>query len=124
MMEWTLAILFGVAILLFILSFVKTNQSSKQIEQHIDHINFSLMDEINMMKQQIRGLELDSEITAQEAGLSSDRHLLREILDFHKRGYSFESIALKKHLTEIEIENLLTPYIKSKNEGGKVENDS
>ena len=70
MMEWTLAILFIVAIILFILSFAKTNQSSKQVEQQIDQISFSLMDEINKLQQQIRCLELDSEITAQKAGLN------------------------------------------------------
>lgn len=124
MMEWTLAILFAVAILLFILSFIKTKQSSKKVEQQIDHITFSLMDEINKMKEQIRSLEFDAEITAQEAGLSSDRTLLREVLDMHRRGYSFESIAEKKQRTTVEIESMLIPYIKSKNEGGKVANDS
>lgn len=54
---------------------------------------------------------------------SEKRSLLREVLDLHKRGYSFESIALKTKQTENEIENLLTPYIKTKNERSKVAND-
>jgi hypothetical protein len=120
MMGWTLAILFAVAIVLFILSFIKAEQSSKQLEKQIDHITFSFTDEMNKMKEQIRSLEFDAEIIAQEAGLCLDRDLLRDVLDMHRRGYSIESIAEKKQLTAAEIESLLTPYTSSKNEGGQM----
>ena len=127
MMEWTLAILFGIAILLLILSFLKTMQSSSKMEQHIDLLSFSFNDEVSQLQQKIRNIELDAEITAQEAGIlagsSKQRILLRDVLDLHKRGYSFESIATKKELTKNEIEHLLAPYTITKDERSKVAND-
>ncbi|MBS4176711.1 hypothetical protein [Lederbergia citrea] len=126
-MEWTLAILFGAAILLLILSFIKSKQSSSKIEQQMDQLSFSLMDEVYELQQKIRNVEIDAEITAQEAGIlagsSKRRILLRDALDLHKRGYSFESIAAKNQLTKNEIEHLLAPYIKTKEERSKVAND-
>ena len=127
MMEWALAILFGIAILLLILSFLKTMQSSSKVEQHIDLLSFSFNDEVSQLQQKIRNIELDAEITAQEAGIlagsSKQRILLRDVLDLHKRGYSFESIATKKELTKNEIEHLLAPYTITKDERSKVAND-
>lgn len=123
MMEWTLAILFGTAVVLFILSFLKTMHSSKEVQQQIDHLSFSLLEEITILQEKVRNIELDAEITAQEMGTSTDRLLLREVLDLHKRGYSFESIATKKQLTTDEIEHLLTPYIKTKDERSNGTND-
>ncbi len=127
MMEWALAILFGAAILLLILSFLKTMRISSKVEQHIDLLSSSFNDEVYQLQQKIRNIELDAEITAQEAGIlagsSKQRILLRDVLDLHKRGYSFESIATKKKLTKNEIENLLAPYIKTKEERGKVANE-
>lgn len=118
MMEWTLAILFGAAVLLLILSFYKTVQSSSKVEQQIDQLTYTFMNDVNQIQQQIRNIELDAEITAQEAGVlagsSSQRIMVREALDLHKRGYSFESIATKIQLTENEVEQLLAPYIKTK----------
>lgn len=126
-MEWTLAFLFGAAVLLLILSFYKTLQSSSKAEQQIDQLTFTFMNEVDQIQEQIRNIELDAEITAQEAGIlagtSSQRILMREVLDLHKRGYSYESIATKKQLTESEIEQMLAPYIKTKNERSKVSND-
>ena len=127
MMEWTLAVLFGAAVLLIIFSFVKTKQSSKAAEQQIDQLSFTFMDEVHQLQQQIRNIEIDAEITAREAGLlagsSKHRILVREALDLQRRGYSIESIALKKQLTTKEIESLLAPYITKEDEGSKVTND-
>lgn len=126
-MEWALTILFGAAAVLLILSFTKTKQSSKQIEQQIEEVSFTFMDELNKVQQQIRNMELDAEITVTEAGLlantSKHRHLLREVLDLHKRRYSFESIAEKTQLTKDEVEQLLTPYMKVTDEGSKAVNE-
>lgn len=127
MMEWVLAILFGAAVLLLILSFFKTRETSK-VEQQIEDISLSFMDEVHQLQQQIRNIEIDAEITAQEAGIlaasSSQRILLRDVLDLHKRGYSFESIATKKRMTPYEIEQLLAPYIKNKEERSKGAHES
>ena len=68
-MEWTIVILFAAAILLLILSFVKTKQSSKTVDQQIEELSYSFTNEIKQLQQQIRNMELDAEITAQEAGI-------------------------------------------------------
>ncbi|PJN90234.1 hypothetical protein CVN76_12265 [Bacillus sp. mrc49] len=124
-MEWALVILFGAAVLLFILSFIK--KDSVKMDEQMEQLASSFGDEMSVLQEKIRNIEIDAEITAQEAGVlalsSEKRSLLREVLDLHKRGYSTESIALKTKHPENEIENLLTPYIKAKNERRTVAND-
>ncbi|MDQ0272473.1 hypothetical protein [Cytobacillus purgationiresistens] len=123
-MEWVLAILLGLAVVLLILSFVKAKQTTSQQELHIDQVSFSLMDEIHQLQQQIKRMEIDAEITANESGVSSHtsdhRMLLREIIDLYRRGYSYESIASKKKIAVQEAERLLAPYGKHKVERSKV----
>ncbi|MGG4265876.1 hypothetical protein [Peribacillus simplex] len=125
MMEWTLIILFGVAVLLFILSFIK--KDSVKVDSQLEQLAITFGDEMNVLQEKIRNIEIDAEITVQEAGIlamsSEKRNLLREVLDLHKRGYSIESIALKTKQTENEVEGLLTPYIKTKSERRNVAND-
>ncbi|MGE7764840.1 hypothetical protein [Peribacillus sp. NPDC096540] len=125
MMEWALVILFGVGVLLFILSFIK--KDSIKVDQQLEQLACTFGDEVNQLQEKIRKIEIDTEITAQETGIlagsSEQRLLLREVLDLHKRGYSFESIALKTKQSENEIERLLTPYIKTNNERRNVAND-
>lgn len=127
-MEWALVFLFGTATLLLILSFFKNRQTLKTEQREIDMLSVSLMKEINELQKQIRHLELDGEITAQEAGVkaisSQERLLLRDLLDFYKRGYSIEGMAAEKQLSENEVEHLLSPYLSSKDERRKVANDS
>ena len=128
MMEWALIILFTIAALLLILSFIKTKQALKKEQREIDIVHFSVMEEINQLQNQIRNIELDGEITAQEAGIkkmsSEERLLLRESLDLYKRGYSIEGIAAEKRMNENEIEHLLAPYLSSKDEGRYVANEN
>jgi hypothetical protein len=113
-MGWVLAILFGSAVVLLILSFIKTTQSKSQLEHQIEHSSISLMNEIHELQKQIRNIELDAEITAKQAGAmemaSQERVMLREVLDLHKRGYSVDSIASKTELKPHEVEKMLTPY--------------
>jgi hypothetical protein len=127
MIEWTIVILLGAAVLLLILSFVKTKQSSKTVDQQIEELSYSFTNEITQLQQQIHNIELDAEISAKEAGIlsssSKQRLLLREALDLYKRKYSFESIAQRTKLTPYEVEHLLTPYMKAKDEGSKVTNE-
>lgn len=119
-MGWMLGILFGAAIVLLVLSFVQTKQSAAKLEQHIDQVSFSLMNEVNQLQQQIRNVEFDTEIIVHETGILAGspehRTILKEMLDLNKRGYSFESIAAEKQLTIQEVENFLSPYIKTKDE--------
>lgn len=120
MMGWAIAILFGTAVVLLILSFIKTTQSNSQLEQQIEHVSISVLNEVHDLEKQLRNIQLDAEITAQQSGAapaeSEERFMLREMLDLHKRGYSIQSIASKKQLTPNEVERMLAPYMTRKTE--------
>jgi TolA-binding protein len=124
MMGWVIAILFGTAVVLLILSFIKTTQSKSQLEQQMEHVSISVRNEVHELEMQIRNMQLDAEITAQQSGAmeasSEERLMLRAILDMHKRGYSIESIASQKQLPSTEVERMLTPYMSRKAERGMV----
>lgn len=126
-MEWTIALLFAAAFVLLILSYSKNNQVSKSFEKQLEETTFTYMEEINKLQEQIRNMELDVEIIAVQAGFMNgsgqQRILYREILDLYKRGYSAESIALKKQISADEIEQLLSPFKQLSNEGGNVAHD-
>jgi isochorismate hydrolase len=123
-MEWVLGLLFGTASLLLIFSFIQNKQSAKTEQQKLDTMYLGMMEEINKLQIQMKNIEIDGEITAQEVDITpQERHLLREILDLYKRGYSMESIASKKQIDENEIQQLLAPYITSGNERRKVANE-
>jgi hypothetical protein len=126
-MEWAIALLFAAAVVLLILSFSKNNQTSKSFEKQLEETTFTYMEEINKLQEQMRNMELDSEIIAVQAGFMNgsgqQRILYREILDLYKRGYSAESIALKKQLSVDEIEQLLSPFKQLSNEGSNVAHD-
>ncbi|WP_253275474.1 hypothetical protein [Rossellomorea aquimaris] len=124
MMGWAIAILFGTAVVLLILSFIKTTQTNSQLEQQIEHVSISVLNEVHELEKQLRNIQLDAEITAQQAGVapaaSEERTLLREMLDLYKRGYSIESIAGKTKLNPNEVEHLLAPFMSQKAERGLV----
>ncbi|MGX1263106.1 hypothetical protein RKD55_000910 [Rossellomorea marisflavi] len=123
-MGWIIAILFGAAVVLLILSFVKTSQSKSQLEQQVEHMSISVMNEVHELEKQMRAMQLDAEITAQQAGAvpatSDERRVLRDMLDLYKRGYSIESIASEQQLPTIEVERMLTPYMTKKAERSMV----
>ncbi|MBP1914103.1 hypothetical protein [Lederbergia galactosidilytica] len=122
MMEWMLAILLGVAVVLLILSFVKAKQDSSKVEREVDQMSLTLTDELYKLQQKLHFLEIDGEINAQELGIPSSssekRILLRDAIDLHRRGYSIENIAARKGLPKQEMEQLLAPYMDVK-EGEK-----
>ncbi|NMH69605.1 hypothetical protein HF072_12525 [Bacillus sp. RO3] len=123
-MGWVIAILFGTAVVLLILSFVKTTQSNSQLEQQIEHVSISVLNEVHELEKQLRNMQLDAEITAQQSGAapaaSEERLLLRDMLDMHKRGYSIESIATKKQVPPHDVDRMLAPYKTGKAERGLV----
>ncbi|MEH7120969.1 hypothetical protein V7128_26705 [Neobacillus vireti] len=113
MMVWTLAGLFGISIILFIISMYKTSQQSKAEHKQIDLIHISTMKEINAIQDSIRNLELDIEVVMKEAGVqlsTEDKVFMREILDLANRNYSTESIAEMKQVSVDVIEQMLSPY--------------
>jgi hypothetical protein len=124
-MEWTLFGLFLISAILLGFSLVKSYRDSKVEKKQIDLVHVSIMKEINSIQDSIRDIELDIEVVIKESGiqLSADEKLfMREVIDLYRRNYSIESIAEKKEVPEIEIEQLLTPYLKVKDEGGLVAN--
>lgn len=124
-MEWTLFGLFLLSAILLGFSLVKSYRDSKVEKKQIDLVHVSMMKEINSIQDSIRDIELDIEVVINEAGiqLSPERKLfMREVIDLYRRNYSIESIAEKKEVPETEIEQLLTPYLKIKDEGGLVAN--
>jgi hypothetical protein len=124
-MEWTLFGLFLLSALLLVFSIVKTYRDSKAEKKQIDLVHVSMMKEINSIQDSIRDIELDIEVVTKEAGLqlSAEQKLfMREVIDLYRRNYSIESIAEMKEVPVTEIEQLLTPYLKIKDEGGQVAN--
>ncbi|MEH7097360.1 hypothetical protein [Neobacillus vireti] len=126
MMEWTLAGLFGISIILLVLSISKTSKQSKAEHNQIDLIHISTMKEINAIQDSIRNIELDLEVVMKEAGVqlsAEDKVFMREVLDLKNRNYSTESIAEMKQVSVNELEKMLAPYQTIK-EGRKVANEN
>nr|WP_026576383.1 hypothetical protein [Bacillus sp. UNC438CL73TsuS30] len=124
-MEWTLAGLFGVSVLLLIISLSKTAQATKAQNKGIDLVHVEVMKEINDLQESIRNIELDIEVVMNEAGVQlspKEKVFMREILDLYKRNYSIESIAERKQVSAEEIKELLAPYLKSKDERRSISN--
>ncbi|MGG1397135.1 hypothetical protein ABE288_04805 [Bacillus salipaludis] len=125
MMEWTLAGLFGVSVLLLIISLTKTAQATKAQNKGIDLVHVEVMKEINDLQESIRNIELDIEVVMNEAGVQlspKEKVFMREILDLYKRNYSIESIAERKQVSAEEIKELLAPYLRSKDERRSISN--
>lgn len=57
-MEWALAIIFGIAALLLIYSFVKTNHEKKAEQRELDLLYISTTQEITKLQKQVQNLEL------------------------------------------------------------------
>ena len=124
-MEWTLFGLFVLSALLLVFSIVKSARDSKVEKKQIDLVHVSMMKEINSIQDSIRDIELDIEVVTKEAGIqlsAEEKLFMREVIDLYRRNYSIESIAEKKEVPVTEIEQLLTPYLKIKDEGGQVAN--
>ena len=125
MMLWTLAGLFGISIILLVISISRTSQKSKSQHKQIDLIHIETMKEINALQESIRNIELDLEVIMKEAGVqlsSEEKVFMREVLDLANRNYSTESIADMKQVSIEKIEQVLAPYRTIK-EGRKVANE-
>lgn len=126
-MEWTLAGLLGISALLLMISISKSSRASKVEHNEIDQVHISIMKEINAIQESVRNVELDIEVVMKDPGiqLSSEEQLfMHDVLDLYKRNYSIESIAGMKQVPESEIEKLLAPYQKLKEERRKVANEN
>jgi predicted RNA methylase len=125
-MGWTLAILFAISALLLIFSILRTVQASNAEKKRIDLVHISLMKDIDNLKDSLRNIELETEVIMQEAGMQLSRKdvvFMREVLDLYKRNYSIASIAEKQQVSVEEIEQMLAPYLTSKDERRKAANE-
>jgi 2-phospho-L-lactate guanylyltransferase (CobY/MobA/RfbA family) len=125
MMQWTLTGLFAVSALLLVVSIVKSNRAAKAEHNQIDLVHIETMKEINALKDSLRNMELDMEVVVTESDIpfSTDEIVFkREVLDLYKRNYSIASIAEKYEVSEAEIQQMLAPYLKVKEERRKVAN--
>ncbi len=126
-MEWTLAGLFTISALLLIISILKAHHVSKVAHNEIDMVHISNMKELNLIQELIRNMELDLEVMMKESGIelsSEERLLKRDVLDLYKRNYTVEGIAEKKQVSVSEIEQMIAPFRKTKDEGRIVANEN
>ncbi|NEX79996.1 hypothetical protein G4Z05_14125 [Bacillus thermocopriae] len=117
-----LAILFGLSILLLIISLVRTKKTAEKTQEAIDMFHINLMKEINDVKESLNNIELDMEIISKEAGVqlsAEEKKLRREVLDLYKRQYSLENIAEQKQMSVQEINQIITTYVTPQDERGK-----
>ncbi|OCA84143.1 hypothetical protein A8F94_15585 [Bacillus sp. FJAT-27225] len=125
-MEWTLAGLFVISVLILIYSILKSTRAAKAQHNEIDQIHISLMEEINALQNSIRNIELDQEVFIKAAGIrlsSEELLLMREVLDLYYRNYSIDSIAEMKKVTPSKIVEILAPFQNVNDEGRKVANE-
>ncbi|MEK3807952.1 hypothetical protein [Metabacillus sp. SLBN-84] len=107
-MEIMIIALFAVSILLIGVSFFQRD-SVKDIEQEVEHLSVSSMQEIYKLKKKVRVLE--EEILQNGLQLSDydsiDPQTLQRIVLKHNQGLSTEAIARSEYLSEDEIRDIL-----------------
>lgn len=107
-MEIIIIALFVVSILLIGISFFQRDQV-KDIEQELDHLSVSSMQEIYKLKKKVRVLE--EEILQNDLEISEDDSIdpqtLQRIVMKHNQGLSNEAIARSEYLSEEEIGSIL-----------------
>ncbi|WP_413375331.1 hypothetical protein [Alkalihalobacillus sp. 1P02AB] len=121
----TIIVLLAIAIGLLVVSMFKSGNTEKE-DERMEALKISFLEEVQQVQQEIRNVELDLQLLAKDAGVDlgseRERKIKRDLLDLYKRGYSMEGIANEKRLPKEDVENLLSPYVRTKNEGGKVVN--
>ncbi len=127
-MKIALIILFSIAVVLLLISFLKMKKQAKEETKQLDTYYAVMLDETNKLQEQINKLELHEEVTAKEAGImgyhSEERQAMIKMLDLYKRGYSTKSIASITKLTEDEVVELLASYESPNQRRRKVTNDA
>ncbi|HHY21954.1 MAG TPA: hypothetical protein GX525_08785 [Bacilli bacterium] len=116
-MDYTILTLLVVAILLILLSLIKKDRS-KQIEEQIEQLSITYLQEIYQLKKKVKILE--EEILATSDGklfhantkVEHKVDLLTEVIEYYEAGYSEDKIAELTTLSEHEVHNLLKKYLK------------
>lgn len=103
MIEWLIAGLFLISIILFIFSFI-TKDPYKKLEQQIESNSIQMMQEMYFLKKKVRQLE-EEILTASAAPVQ--RLTRNDILELQEEGYAVEEITKITGYSTLEVENLL-----------------
>ncbi|MBD1378892.1 hypothetical protein [Metabacillus arenae] len=108
-MEFVIAALFLISIVLIGLSFFQRD-SFKELEQDVDTLQLSAMQEIYKLKKKVRVLEeelLPSEVVISNTKSNIDQHTVRQILSKYENGMSVDAIAKAEHVTKEEVNMII-----------------
>jgi hypothetical protein len=112
MIEIAILCLFTFAALLFILSLFRKDKTV-ELENQIEQMSITYMQEIYQLKRKVRYLEEELLISAEQSNslrqnhLNSHKKLLEEIFDLYERGFDIHAIASKTRLSPDEVNHLL-----------------
>lgn len=114
-MDYIILSLLAVAILLILLSLLKRDRT-KQIEEQIEQLSITYLQEIYQLKKKINILEEEILATSNGKFFHNNSYgkidLESEIIEYYEAGYSEEKIAELTTLSEHEVHNLLKKYLK------------
>ena|SRR5690606_31104004 len=100
-----------IAILLIIASYFMTDRF-KQIEDQLEQLSISSLQETYQLKRKIKVLEeellVDGDLV--QPTENYDTPLLREIKELHKLGYDTKTIAQQVNLDEYEVRSILNQF--------------
>ncbi|WP_181536464.1 hypothetical protein [[Anoxybacillus] calidus] len=122
MIEYTMIALVFLSLLLLILSFFAKDKI-KGLEEQIDQLTMSFVQETYQLKKKLKILEEEllmsdediMEIVRKKA-LNDSTQLEREqVLSLYKRGFSYEQIAKETSMTTEEVRMMLQQYLRGMN---------
>lgn len=105
-----ISVLVAVAILLFILSYFKKDEST-ETDRKIENFSITLMKEMNQLNEKVTMIE--SEVFQNEKersfakALFNEKEKKRKILGMFAGGYSNEEIAMKLNVPEDDVEAII-----------------
>ncbi|PYZ98634.1 hypothetical protein CR205_08650 [Alteribacter lacisalsi] len=124
-MGWTIALMFGLSALLFVLSLARKDPA-KEMETQLENFSISLMKEMYQLKKQVSVLEEEHLITSgiRESAAASEPEFQEEktrmpeqepfteltrddVLALYEEGYSVKDISEETYRSEQEIDELL-----------------
>lgn len=120
-METAIIILLSLAILLFLLSFFRKD-STKKLEQELETLSLTHLQEMYQIKKRLGVLEDELLISQQRSPFqkkSRSHQLMQEVVALYEQEMSSEEIATATGLTADEVERLLIPYLQAEKEGGQ-----
>jgi DNA-directed RNA polymerase specialized sigma24 family protein len=122
LMEYTLLALVFLSLLLFTVSFFAKDKL-KTLEEQIDHLTMSFVQETYQMKKKLKVLEEEllmsdedvMEIVRKKAFNDSLEMEREQVFALYKQGLSYEQIAKKASLTTEEVRMILQQHLRGMN---------